>query len=219
MKALQAIKGFLSRCLALTLFLLIAQPGFAVDNEAETLIEYDTNADTEVISLRYVISELADQDSEPRLRVYGDGTVLVHYAPYTKKAGNYWLHLSREEMAGLFQTVLRSRIVDFDSPGVKQRIAEIKQKRRAHAEEAGEPILVYEVADADITEITVRLKRYKPEGSKAATRTNVEKKIRYRGLRFDADDYPTIQALCGLANVETTLRALTERDDLIRIDE
>ena len=220
MKAPRTCRGIFFSGLVLSIFLLTAQNALdagSVDEE-RGIIDYETNAAAEIISLRYVINEIAEQDSEPRLRIYGDGTVIVHFSPYMKKAGTYRLRLSRQEMADLFQTVLRNRVPDFDLSWVKQRKEEIRQRRWARATNRGEPIFHYEIADADVTEITFRLKRYKPAGAKAGVRTNVEKTIRYRGLAIDAEKFEEIEMITGLANVEAGLMSLTRREDLIRID-
>jgi hypothetical protein len=184
---------------------------------ARSALEYDGHPGAEVISLEYHANEVAEGDGEPRLRIYGDGTAVIHYPAYMKKAGNYMLQLTNQEMVGLFQAILKSGILAFNRGWVEQRKAQIEEKRRA--QETGEPAMLYEVADADIVQVVCRLKRYAPQGFRAGAQTDFEKRIVYEGLQTDVERYPQIGALKGLRTIEQLLLSLTQRKDLVKIAE
>jgi hypothetical protein len=61
----------------------------------------------------------------------------------------------------------------------------------------------------------VRLDRYTPAAGTA--RDNVVASIAWSGVQADADAFPELASLQSLAAVERTLRALTERADLMRV--
>ena len=67
-------------------------------------LTYQTEPETLLLELAYEGGMIANPDPTPFVRVYGNGRVVVHYPDYMKKAGDYELELSEEEIESLLQS-------------------------------------------------------------------------------------------------------------------
>ena len=63
------------------------------------------NPDAVVISYSEIPDMLANPDLTPRIQVFADGRVMVHYSPYMKRAGDYQLFLNPGELRQLLLAV------------------------------------------------------------------------------------------------------------------
>jgi len=170
--------------------------------------DYTADADTVIVSMNQVPDGLEDQDPTPRLRVYGDGRVLVHYPHYMKKAGDYSFVLSKEELDALITSMIEKGTVDFDAATVKSD----RQRASVAKREANPGVAYYQSSDT-LTVIEVNLSTYKAAGS-TAVQNDVSKRIEWHGLRTDVKAHPDIDALQRLAEAEAELVELSLHSEL-----
>jgi hypothetical protein len=157
---------------------------------------YARDAGTVVASLTEVLGEVGDADAGPSVKVHGDGRADVHYPRYMKRAGDYVVQLSPNELDALVASLVDDGLLDLDPQAV--RSAQRQTLRLSAA-----PVLVV-TADAPTTIIEIRTGR----GAR---------RIVWNGLREDARQYPNVSALQNLAAAEQRLRAVMERPDAQRV--
>jgi len=131
-----------------------------------------------IIHYQQNIAMLSGIDDRPSLSVYGDGHVVVHYPEYMKKAGDYEMKLSDDELVGLIQSLSENGVLDFDEDKVKK---DIRAKRKAHKERGQ----FYAISDATETVVEVRLDEY--QKNKLSKRIkNFNKRFRWKNIEHDA---------------------------------
>ena len=194
---------------------LFAPLTFSIKAAADQTPEIAYSRDPDTVVFLYDIDpgELAESQSEPLLRIYGDGRVHLHYPPYSKQAGDYELYLSDEEMQRLLNDV--SNIIGLDIATVKQQLAgeslQIQQ-------ESG---LVFAVSDETLTRFEIQLDGFKAAANKIAR--TVRKTIVWANLGSEAKRFPTNRALQDLAAANRKVRELISqlhaRDDLVKLND
>jgi hypothetical protein len=133
--------------------------------------EYSDAPDKPIAELRYSGGMIENADPTPFIRVYGDGTVRVHYPPYMKKAGEYTLKLAPDQ--------LQSIIDSFSSEAVARtpvlRLDEPPNTVRSVAPTGPSDV----IGDHNVrAEVTLQIERIEPAQAGAAPPiTNVERKI------------------------------------------
>ena len=168
--------------------------------------------------MRYLtLAEFADQDPTPLVRVYGDGRVEVYFAAYMKRAGRYELRLSAAELETLLLE-LTPVLLAFDEAEVETQRRGAEAVLRAEAVERGGPSL-FHVTDAETSVFHLNVDSYRPPGSPGLTISKPALDRTWRGLRYDAERYSDLGPVQSLFEVESTLRALAEREELVRIGE
>jgi hypothetical protein len=183
--------------------------------ETETsaaIVEYARDPGTVVIQFTEKLGEIALPEGGPSLRVYGDGRALVHYPRYMKRAGDYRVQLSQEEMARLMRLLVDRKVLEFDPKAARRARQNAAAARRA----AGEP--AFYVSDASTTTLEVRLDRYKPPGLGRPVARDVHKKISWYGLQPDVKQYPEIETIRNLHAAQRELRAILKRPDLVKVE-
>ncbi len=175
---------------------------------AQASFQYAQEPNTLVVEMRRTSGEVGDPDPIPLLRIYGDGSVRVHFPSYLKRAGDYELQLSQTEMESLLASLIGNGVMVFDPLAAKRQKQEI-------AEQSGEQGSVSIIADGDTTVIEIHLESYtSPDGT---TTTDLSKKISWYGLQWDAKEYPGVETLQKLAAAERELLALCQREDLVKV--
>ena len=106
-----------------------------------------------IIHYQQNIQMLSGIDDRPALKIYGSGRVVVHYPVYMKKAGDYEMQLEAAELVDLIQSLSGNGVLDFDEARVKKNIQSYKKALHAKGR-------FYEVSDAVVTSIDVRLDEY-----------------------------------------------------------
>ncbi|MBT8119375.1 MAG: hypothetical protein KJN89_06615 [Gammaproteobacteria bacterium] len=142
-------------------------PAGALADPVQPVIHYQQN-----------ISMLAGIDDRPTLSVYGDGRVHVHYPEYMKKAGDYEMKLSEDEVAGLVQSLHKDGVLEFDQDKVK---AKIRSERKA-LRESGQ---LYAISDAMETVVDIRLDEYQRDKSSASIK-NFHKRFKWKNIEQQA---------------------------------
>ena len=191
----------------LVVFGIVLISGSAI---AQLVIDYPRDRGTVVVSFMEVLGEIKDQDPGPSVRVHGDGYVVVHYPRYMKRAGDYALQLSPQEMDNLMRSLVADRkIIEFDETATRR-----SKRDTALALQEGSRSKLFAVLDDSTTVIELRMDRYKPASGSGQEIFNVDKKISWYGLRSDARQYPNIEAIQNLAAVRQELVSIMERRDL-----
>jgi hypothetical protein len=208
------VLGELVLCVLVGLALAAGADAQAVGGEGPQRASFGYSEDPERLVFRY--SErpgaLGGPDAERSISVYGDGRVVAHRPRFTKRAGSWGTHLSREEMEELVRSLVEPGLVEFDETRARQSRKDLKRQRRLQRGE------LFEVSDADTVTLELHLDRYRGRESGAQERRNVVKRVRWRGLRSDLRRYPELTDLEGLGAVQGRIHALMERPDLSRLD-
>jgi len=173
--------------------------------EAEPIIEYSGEESSVVLSLIRRPAELETADY-PTLTVYGDGRVVAHYPHWMKRAGDHSGFLTSEQMDSLVRSVVDRGILDFDPQKV------VDEKRETSIALGS----FFYVADADTTELIIRLERYRPAGMAGVGQRDVVQRIVYSGLQSEAEHFTSIESLVDLAAVEQNLVALMRDEQRFR---
>jgi hypothetical protein len=184
-----------------------------VPSLAGASFDYARDPNAVVVQYSRIPEQLQQEHQTPHLRIYGDGLVLVHYPEGMKKAGDYRLQLTPQEMDQLVGSLVADGVAEFDANQARRAKKEARRQRRAST---GIEMLV---ADDDTSSIELNLAAYRPALSNTAEQlqvpiTPIQQRIVWRGLRTDARHYPHIDSINRLAAAEQRLLALTRRDDL-----
>lgn len=173
--------------------------------QEEALVEYSADENTVVLSLSQIPGELAEPDATPRLRVYGDGRVVVHYPTYMTKAGDYTSKLTGGELDSLLSSMTEKNVADFDVAAAKEECVQAASAARR----ASPRVVQYRSSDMT-TIIEINLVTYRAAGS-TEVQKNFSKRIVWHGLQTDAKEHPEVESVSDLAAAETELLALCDR--------
>jgi len=203
-------------CLILRVFFSVPTVGADTDSYAGAHIEYSRNPTTVLVLFKEVFPEFADQDPTPLVRIYGDGRVVIFHPSYMKQAGQYEMMMSRDELEDLLLQ-LTPALMNFDAQDVKMKKQASDDLLLASASEWNE-ITLFDDADAEISVFQVNLESYQPNGKEDQKFSGLNLEKSWRGLRFDARDHLGLEPIQALMRAENSLRALTKRDELVRVD-
>lgn len=172
---------------------------------------FPTESDFLVIEYSMHHDELAENDPTPLLRIYGDGSVLVHVPRYMKGAGDYRLQLSRERLRALVSSLASYGVLDFDGERTKQvtAAAEIARHQRDGS--------FVHISDTSWTRLRVRLEQYDPLGT-GLDADGLDRRIAWPNLGWHLEHYPQIESLQGLAAGERLLRSFLDHQSLTAVD-
>ena len=179
-----------------------------VTSASHPIFSYPLDSEALIISYSSTPEMLGNPDKTPRIQVFGDGRVLVHYPFYMKKAGDYEVYLNRGEIRQLLLAL--SGVFDFDQKVVKQLRKAIKAAR-----EEQEGVIYYRSEDT-LEQIEVRLNEYQESSVALAQKVNM--KLSWKNIASDAKDYPNVTAIQRLAGARQSIRALLKRDDLLLVE-
>lgn len=207
------------RAAVLASLILLSLP-LAAQQGATFEAEYSlsTSAETPLLELSYELPALAEADSTPLLRIFGDGRFVVHRAFYMKDAGDWVGQLDRQQLENLFGDVVSAGLLDVD---YGRLAAELNERRSLAAKRIGDGAGAGElrtVSERETTIIRVRLERYKPRGILGVSGEPLEKVLHISNLPFELSQNTDHSTLRSLSALSSRLRALTERPDLRRLD-
>jgi hypothetical protein len=172
------------------------------------VFSWSTDPDSRIISYSETPQMLANPDPIPRIQVFGDGWVWVHYPEYMTKAGDYEAYLSRSEIRELLQKL--TGVFGFKPEAVG---AEKKVINEARQKQSG--IMKYRSEDT-LEQIEVNVDQYRPNQRAAAVRIDLE--LTWKNISSDAREFPDIADLQHLDSARSSIRQLLERNDLARIE-
>lgn len=154
---------------------------------------------TPMLSYHRIISELANQDPTPLLRIYADGLAIVHIPSYMKQAGTYETQLSQAELQQLINEIRLAGLPAFDA-------VSIQSIRNQHVSQNANSGVLRTVSDNEVTVITLEL----PDGPLDAVQvTSTRSDFRWKNLQFDAKQFD-IPALRAAAEAEQRLLGLVK---------
>ncbi len=202
----------------LAMVMAYAAPAISVntDPNAEASIEYSQNPATLLISFREISPELADQDSTPLVSIFGDGRVSVFHPSYMKQAGRYEMLMSPGELEALLLQ-LTPALLSFDVENVKTQKRAADDLLWSSRTEWQDQVIFYD-ADAEISMFYLNIDAYQFAGSQGQRISKLVLNRSWHGLRFDARDYPGLEPIQTLMRAEKTLRALTRRIELVKVE-
>ena len=203
---------FIRLILALTLTGLITEvPGVKAQSSQppsqQPLFGYPADPDTRIISYSSTPEMLANPELTPRIQVFGDGWVWVHYPEYMKKAGDYELYLNPGEIRQLL--LVFSGVFDFDVNAV-----ELSRKAIKEARELQDGRLLYR-SDDTLEQFEVQLDSYQAGPGEPAQPVNLD--LSWKNIVADARDYPQLDELQKLNGARNSIRSLLQRDDLAKV--
>lgn len=169
--------------------------------------------DTIIISWDIRVPGIEWDDSTPRLRVYADGRVVVHYPVFMKKAGDYEAKLSRSELETLLTRLATYGVFTSDTEAIA---AALRQKQRAEAAVKTPGRVVTVRSESPVSVIRIRLDGYAPSGGEKSG--PIDRTITWVGLQADAAQHPDVSELAALAAAERELIAMLDRSDLAKIE-
>lgn len=192
---------------------LLPQGGHAAPgNDTLPQFEYSANTSTPVIEYTLNHEMLAEPDAEPLLRVYGNGRVHVHIPVYMKNAGDYELHLNRNEVDTLVSTLSRDGVIDFDHASTRENLRRLKAKRRATTG------TLWEVSDVTETVIEVNLDHYQRNAVSTPIK-GLKRRFNWKNLEMDSRRYPESNEVQRAAASARMLHAVIQRPDLKRMNQ
>ena len=195
-------------CMLLSLGIFFGPSSTTV--QAELRAEFSSIPEALLITYNFVPHMLGQEDTIPLIRIYGDGTVLIHHPQYSPQAGDYTTSLSGEELQEILDMVTDKRLVAFKS----QEVANKHMVARAEERQQG---LLYEASEINETRIEVHLAELQ-ESPDASIETNVQRKITWNNLHIDVKRYPELNELQNLSEAEKMLRQLLVRKDLKKME-
>ncbi len=196
-------RGF-SAALSVALTCAVATPLHAQQaDDPDFEIEYSGAANVPVVTY-HVENAIESDDPQPLLRIYGDGRVHVHKPWHNTDAGDYQFNLSDDEMAGLLEDLQVNGVMTYDAKAVDEQRKAAREERRALAR-AGQVVLTNN-SDVEIVVVRVELETYRPSRAAAAA-TKFSKEVRCPNLRNEAQEFPDIAALQGMARAEESLKS------------
>jgi len=171
--------------------------------------KFDYPADPDFVVLEYSegSATLAPEET-PRLRLYGDGRLAVHYPDTMRRAGDWEARLTQGEIRSLLASLEAHGVLGFDAADTKQRRQESERARRQREG------TVVSVSDDSFMAITLQLRGYTPTTGKSVS--DLHRSVEWRNVQQDAQWYPDVAALRGLAAAERVVRELLEREELVK---
>ncbi len=161
-----------------------------------------------VIHYQLNIHMLSGINDRPSLKVFGSGRVFVHHPVYMKKAGDYEMRLDMAELVALLGSLSRDGLMDFDEKKVRLN----KEKYRASLAAKGQ---LYEISDAVITSIEIRLDEYQKNKS-AQKITNFHKFVQLKNIEQDAKRFNFDSDITKANNSALNLKALMNDTRLLK---
>lgn len=197
----------------------MAQENTDAPSGVKALIEHSEDPSVLILKFDQKIDMIAEPKPTPLLRLYGDGKVLVHFPVYMKRAGNYEMQLSKQEVKSLLSSLEQKGVMKFDAAACKTLMRQAAQARLQEAIAKGELETPIHASDDSLTVMEIHLVKYKPAGVNMATSQNVTKKISWHGLRNNAKQNPEVSELKDLAAAQKELLALTEHENLKAVND
>ena len=160
-----------------------------------------------VLDYSMIHGKLAVDDRTTTVRVFEDGTVLIHRPFWQLDAGDFTTRLTAEELRTLVDRVLAADLSSFQAETVE---AACQQAEAERLERTG-----IEKTTSDDTWTRIRL-RWTVEGVPSSL---TDHQVSWRNLAWSAETYPQIAPLQRLQAAERSVRALLDREDLVPVED
>jgi hypothetical protein len=190
----------------------LAAPGISIaavgnDPPSPARIGFPADSDHLLIAFSLNHDELAENDPTPLLRVYGDGAVQVHIPRYMRGAGDFRMKLDGQALRSLVDALHRQGVLGFDREQVVER------RRQAETARFAREQTYLNISDTTWTTLRVHLDLYDPLGTGLISE-GLDREIVWPNVAWQAEQYPEVVALQGLAAAERTLRTLLADEKL-----
>lgn len=184
----------------------------------ETEASFELPADPATVVLEYheIVGMIAAEDRGPSLMIRADGSGVVHFPVYMRRAGAYELRIPTSELRELVGSIVAEGLVEMDPAAMRRARNQAEAEAGRRAREEGEALVA--VSDESTSAVTLRLAEYR-RGPGGPVQSDVEKTVVWHGLRSDAERFPGVPGLAGLQRVTETLEAYLTHPGLIHLDE
>lgn len=203
---------------SILIFNLIFQIGLR-NVAAQNYIGFSREPNNIILEYTLIFNELADQDPTPLLRIFGDGTVNVHFPIYMKRAGDYYLQLSDYELKKLVSFLNNNGLFNFDAPKIRQLRNKNFQELQAELIQNDSEYVLFKTQDADTSIFIYNVEQYVTDKNRDTLVMPRQGKIIWHGLKTDAKRFSNIKEIAGLAVIEKRLQSIIDREDLIKIED
>jgi hypothetical protein len=171
-------------------------------------LAYEPTSEMPLLELSYEGGMIKDPDPTPFVRVFPDGRVLVHYPAYMKKAGDYELILSEEELNALLSSFSEEGILALEPDELKVIAAEALTQTG--------PIDLPDTHGVS-TRVEIRAESFTREGEEEPSMRSIESMIMAENLAATAEALPQVRRLQDFARGVAVLENLADRDDLMPV--
>ena len=195
----------LHNCVSLLSFLCLIFTMFSGNFALALTADEDVSTTVSVpfIEMTRIPDGLAQPDLTPMLKIYGDGTVLVHHPKYMKNAGQYTMRLKPSELKVLLKKISRLGLGDYEDKKIKHRRNLMRKQKFDRAKTTG--VFPMEPSEDTTTLIKLNLEVLPADLRTTKTKRFEQRAFRYHGLQTDAKQYPQIRELLELADIESDL--------------
>lgn len=200
----------------LILYTIQAMSSQEMSTSSESLplpVASDTHQqDTVIVYYRETFGGTREALESASLTIFSDGYIQVYRPSYMKLAGSYAAYLEPNILDNLWHLLVDRKILEFDSILVRNRIQEIKQQQKALLSPAES------ISDAPATLIEIYPNRYKSSGIFQPGDPNTKKNISWRGLKWTAEHFPSIEEIQHLLSIQQQLQVIMKRTDLKKLN-
>ncbi|HBV20288.1 MAG TPA: hypothetical protein DEF07_01035 [Nitrosomonas sp.] len=150
-------------------------------------------------------------DQAITISIYRTGDVFIVIPEYMQQAGHYHVLLGQEQLDALWRLLIHEQILAFDALALR----DMQIKKQRALKESG--AVITSVSDKAEVLLEIYPNRYQPPGFADADGDAV-KHIAWSGLRWDAENYPQIESIQLLSEIQAFMLSILQRDDLQSVD-
>ncbi|NNL95817.1 MAG: hypothetical protein HKO64_09370 [Xanthomonadales bacterium] len=180
----------------------------ALAQTPEPVFQVPSDPEVPVISYSETPELLGNPDRTPRVQVFGDGLVWVHYPVYMKKAGDYQMQLNPVQLHKLLSEV--SAIFDFDVEAVMEE----QNRRLSQARAQGG--LQHFRSETTREDWEFNLSSF--QDSPTSSGRPVNHKITWNNDYSTVDEHPALKEFADLVRAREAIQALLDSNNLKKVD-
>jgi hypothetical protein len=185
--------------------------GGTITTPSGASFDYARRADALIVRYQ-VVMPVREGDPGPKLEVYGDGRVVKSVPEYMHDSGRYEMRLDEAALERLIGELVEDGLAQFDR---KRVLGERLAAEKALAEKGGS---LSAVIEESTTVIELNLAQFTPAGTVGNVERDLAQRITWSAIRKDAERFPELKALEGLARAEGRLRALMASREMERAE-
>ncbi|SFK28490.1 hypothetical protein SAMN05216302_100393 [Nitrosomonas aestuarii] len=150
-------------------------------------------------------------DQAITIAVYRTGDVFIVIPEYMQQAGHYHVLLEPEQLDGLWRLLIHEQILTFDA----HTLRDMQIKKQQSLKESG--AVITSVSDKAEVLLEIYPNRYQPPGLVGVDGDAV-KHINWSGLRWDAENYPEMEPIQLLSEIQAFMLSILQHKDLQSVD-
>lgn len=168
--------------------------------------------DSIIISYRETLGGTRETMDSASLTIFNDGYMQIHRPYFMKQSGTYGAYLDLESLDHLWHLLTAREILEFDAAIVRNKIQEARQQQKALLSS------VESISDAPTTIIEIYPNRYRsPAQEFGQGDLHAKKTISWRGLKWTAEQFPSIEEIKLLITIQHALEKIMGRSDFEKI--